>query len=143
MVELFLNTPSHHRVHHGRNPQYIDKNYAGALIIWDRMFGTFEPEDETVIYGITVAPKTWNPFYDQFSNFYHLLKSASRSSPPTKLLYFLKPPGWNPKEGEVPPSLKSRKVQPQGEEHPFLFSKHGIRNGDGRHNFLSITEQEP
>lgn len=52
-LEWIFNTPSHHRVHHGRNPQYIDKNYAGVLIIWDRLFGSFEPERETVRYGIT------------------------------------------------------------------------------------------
>lgn len=59
-VEYVFNTPSHHRVHHGRNPQYIDKNYGGVLIIWDRLFGTFEPEMETVEYGIVRQPKTDN-----------------------------------------------------------------------------------
>lgn len=58
--EYIFNTPSHHRVHHGRNPQYIDKNYGGVLIIWDRLFGTFEPEVETVEYGIVRQPKTDN-----------------------------------------------------------------------------------
>ncbi|HSQ00374.1 MAG TPA: sterol desaturase family protein [Candidatus Dormibacteraeota bacterium] len=52
-VEAWLNTPSHHRVHHGANPQYLDKNYAGVLIVWDRLFGTFEPERERVMYGLT------------------------------------------------------------------------------------------
>lgn len=61
--ELIFNTPSHHRVHHGTNPQYIDKNYAGSLIIWDKMFGTFEPENEPVIYGVTEPLDSWNPFY--------------------------------------------------------------------------------
>lgn len=58
--EYVFNTPSHHRVHHGRNPQYIDKNYGGMLIIFDRMFGTFEPEVEPVDYGIVRQPKTNN-----------------------------------------------------------------------------------
>lgn len=58
--EYIFNTPSHHRIHHGRNPQYIDKNYGGVLIIWDRLFGTFEPEVETVEYGIVRQPKTDN-----------------------------------------------------------------------------------
>lgn len=52
-LEWFMNTPSHHRVHHARNPKYLDKNYAGIFIIWDRMFGTFEPEEEPVVYGVT------------------------------------------------------------------------------------------
>lgn len=60
--EKIFNTPSHHRVHHGRNPQYIDKNYAGSLIIWDKLFGTFEPEGEPVEYGVTEPLDTWNPF---------------------------------------------------------------------------------
>jgi len=60
-IEYVFNTPSHHRVHHGRNPQYIDKNYGGTLIVFDRLFGTFEPEGEEVVYGITHMPKSWNP----------------------------------------------------------------------------------
>lgn len=59
-VEYILNTPSHHRVHHGVNPQYQDKNYAGVFIIWDRMFGSFEPEVEKVRYGITTPLNSYN-----------------------------------------------------------------------------------
>ncbi|MCL1125298.1 sterol desaturase family protein [Shewanella surugensis] len=66
ILEWILNTPSHHRVHHGRNPQYIDKNYAGVFIIWDRLFGTFEPEKERVLYGITHSVKSFNPFVVTF-----------------------------------------------------------------------------
>lgn len=63
--EYVLNTPSHHRVHHGKNPEYIDKNYGGTLIIWDRLFGTFveEREDTPVIYGITQQVSSHNPLY--------------------------------------------------------------------------------
>jgi sterol desaturase/sphingolipid hydroxylase (fatty acid hydroxylase superfamily) len=66
-LEWLFNTPSHHRVHHGRNPQYIDKNYAGVLIIWDKLFGTFVPEEETVIYGITKPVNSFNPLKVTFS----------------------------------------------------------------------------
>ncbi len=59
-VEYFLNTPSHHRVHHGVNEQYLDKNYAGIFMIWDRMFGTFVGEEEKVRYGITTPLKSYN-----------------------------------------------------------------------------------
>ena len=52
-IEFIFNTPSHHRVHHGSQEQYLDKNYGGILIIWDRMFGSFEPEEERVRYGLT------------------------------------------------------------------------------------------
>lgn len=60
-IEFIMNTPSHHRVHHGSNAQYLDTNYGGILIIWDRLFGSFEPEDERVVYGLTKNIKTFNP----------------------------------------------------------------------------------
>jgi sterol desaturase/sphingolipid hydroxylase (fatty acid hydroxylase superfamily) len=60
-IEWFFNTPSHHRVHHGSNKQYIDKNYGNLLIIWDRMFGTFEPEEEPVKFGLVNNVNTYNP----------------------------------------------------------------------------------
>jgi hypothetical protein len=56
-----MNTPSHHRVHHATNPQYIDRNHAGILIIWDRLFGSFEPEREPCVYGLTSNIGTFNP----------------------------------------------------------------------------------
>ena len=59
--EAILNTPSHHRVHHARNPKYIDKNHAGTFIIWDKMFGTFKEEEERPTYGITKNLNSWNP----------------------------------------------------------------------------------
>jgi len=61
-VEWIFNTPSHHRVHHGSNPQYIDKNYGNWLIVWGRMFGTFQAEDEPVVYGLTHQVGTNNPW---------------------------------------------------------------------------------
>jgi sterol desaturase/sphingolipid hydroxylase (fatty acid hydroxylase superfamily) len=60
-IELVMNTPSHHRVHHATNPQYIDRNHAGILIIWDRMFGSFEPEKQRCNYGLTTNINTFNP----------------------------------------------------------------------------------
>lgn len=62
-LEYVFNTPSHHRVHHGINEQYLDKNYAGIFIIWDRLFGTFEPEVEPVVYGITKPIESYNPLW--------------------------------------------------------------------------------
>jgi sterol desaturase/sphingolipid hydroxylase (fatty acid hydroxylase superfamily) len=58
--EAVFNTPSHHRVHHGSNPEYLDKNYAGILIVWDRLFGTFEPERAPVLYGLTKNIESFN-----------------------------------------------------------------------------------
>jgi alkylglycerol monooxygenase len=60
-LEWILNTPSHHRVHHASNPQYIDKNFAGSLIIWDRLFGTFVEEQEKPVYGVTEPFESYNP----------------------------------------------------------------------------------
>ena len=60
-IEWVFNTPSHHRVHHGSNKQYIDKNYGNLLIIWDRIFGTFEPEEEPVRFGLVNNVNTYNP----------------------------------------------------------------------------------
>ena len=60
-LEAVLNTPSHHRVHHGANEQYLDRNYGGILVIWDRLFGSFEPEGERVRYGLTTNIETFNP----------------------------------------------------------------------------------
>ncbi|MGY5451422.1 sterol desaturase family protein [Agarivorans sp. MS3-6] len=66
-LEWIFNTPSHHRVHHGRNPQYIDKNYAGVLIIWDKLFGSFEQEQQPVEYGITQPINSFNPLVVTFN----------------------------------------------------------------------------
>ncbi len=61
LLEMFMNTPSHHRVHHGSNDKYIDKNYGNLLIVWDRLFNTFEKEEETVIFGLVKNVDTFNP----------------------------------------------------------------------------------
>ncbi|SHE60624.1 sterol desaturase family protein [Pedobacter caeni] len=96
-LEWILNTPSHHRVHHGSNPKYIDKNHAGTLIIWDRIFGTFQQEEEQVYYGITTPLASWNPLWANIHYWDELLKTA-RQSPrwQDKINVFLKPPGWFP-----------------------------------------------
>ncbi|WP_372872278.1 sterol desaturase family protein [Shewanella sp.] len=75
-LEWLFNTPSHHRVHHGSNPQYIDKNYAGVLIIWDRLFGTFVKEEETVRYGITKPVNSFNPLVVTFSEWRDMFRDA-------------------------------------------------------------------
>jgi sterol desaturase/sphingolipid hydroxylase (fatty acid hydroxylase superfamily) len=78
-LEWWLNTPSHHRVHHGVNPQYQDKNYAGALIIWDRLFGTFAPEVEPVVYGITTPLGSFNPVWANVHIFAGIARNAWRT----------------------------------------------------------------
>jgi len=98
-VEFIFNTPSHHRVHHGSNRQYWDKNYGGILIIWDRMFGTFEPEIETVRYGISEPLHSTNPVKVFFHGITRLArKIGSVEGFKNKFLVLIKPPDWIPKE---------------------------------------------
>jgi sterol desaturase/sphingolipid hydroxylase (fatty acid hydroxylase superfamily) len=94
--EAFFNTPSHHRVHHATNPQYLDRNHAGIFIIWDKLFGTFEPEIEKPVYGLVTNINTYNPIKIAFLEWVNLFKDAvkSKTSLSNKLNYFIKPPGW-------------------------------------------------
>jgi sterol desaturase/sphingolipid hydroxylase (fatty acid hydroxylase superfamily) len=93
-LEFFLNTPSHHRVHHGQNPQYINKNYAGSLIIWDKIFGTFEPEDETVRYGVTEPLTRFNPFYANIKVALDTWYYTQGHPILSRLKAFIMPPEW-------------------------------------------------
>jgi alkylglycerol monooxygenase len=95
--EYIFNTPSHHRVHHGRNPKYIDKNHGGTLIIFDRLFGTFQPEEEEVVYGVTKPLNTWSPIWANI-DYYKDLANAVQSAPTwgDKLRMLYKNPGWQP-----------------------------------------------
>lgn len=74
MKRKFFNTPSAHRVHHGSNESYIDKNYGGTLIIFDRLFGTYQPETEKVNYGVTTGFFSNNPFKLNFLPLYQYIK---------------------------------------------------------------------
>lgn len=98
-IEFIFNTPSHHRVHHGRDPKYIDKNHAGSLIIWDRLFGTFQEEEERPTYGITKPLNTWNPVW---ANLQHYVDMAGqlRETPgfANKMGVIWNKPGWRPRE---------------------------------------------
>ena len=94
--EAVFNTPSHHRVHHATNPQYLDRNHAGILIIWDKLFGSFEPEVEKPVYGLTTNINTYNPIKIAFHEWIDLLKDVLMSdvSFANRFKYFFKPPGW-------------------------------------------------
>lgn len=95
--EWVFNTPSHHRVHHGRDPKYIDKNHAGTLIIWDKMFGTFQEEEERPTYGITKPVNSWNPVWANFSHYAEMAKEIKQIPVWTdKLKYIFAKPGWLP-----------------------------------------------
>ena len=91
--EYIFNTPSHHRVHHGSNKQYIDKNYGNLLIVWERMFGTFELEKESVKYGLVKNVKTFNPIKITFMEWSNILKDIKNSNNIKESLYlFFGPP---------------------------------------------------
>jgi sterol desaturase/sphingolipid hydroxylase (fatty acid hydroxylase superfamily) len=92
-LEWIFNTPSHHRVHHGSNKQYIDKNYGNLLIIWDRLFGTFEPEEEVVTFGLVNNVNTYNPIKITFMGWSSMFKDIRNSQSFKEALYlFLGPP---------------------------------------------------
>jgi len=92
---VIFNTPSHHRVHHGRNPIYLDRNHAGIFIIWDKIFGTFEPEAETVDYGLTKNIHTYNPVRIAFHEWGAMLKDLwNAKSWRGRLGYLVMRPGW-------------------------------------------------
>lgn len=93
--EAVLNTPSHHRVHHATNPQYLDRNYGGILILWDRLFGTFEREVERPVYGLTTNIKTFNPVRIAFHEWGSVLRDVVRApSTRDRLSFALRGPGW-------------------------------------------------
>ncbi len=94
--EAVMNTPSHHRVHHATNPRYLDRNYAGVFIIWDKMFGTFtaEVEDEQIRYGIVKQLGSFNLLWNVFHEWIGIAQDLWRAPWGSKLGYLLGPPGW-------------------------------------------------
>ena len=103
-IELIFTTPSHHRVHHGVNFRYLDKNFGEFLIIWDRIFGSFEEEDEKVVYGIYDHPRSWNPISINF-HYYAVLWKLAVAAPFLwdKIRIWFMPTGWRPRGLEAPP----------------------------------------
>jgi sterol desaturase/sphingolipid hydroxylase (fatty acid hydroxylase superfamily) len=98
-LEWVMNTPSHHRVHHAINARYLDANYAGVLIIWDRIFGTFVPEDnkEPIRYGIISQLGTFNPFRVALHEWAGIFRDVLSAKSPREVLgYMFGPPGWSP-----------------------------------------------
>ncbi len=105
-LEWVLNTPSHHRVHHATNPRYLDSNYAGVLIIWDRLFGTFveETKEDKPIYGVVSNIHTFNPFRIAFHEWIGMARDVGQAKTWRERLNFaFGPPGWSP-DGSRPTS---------------------------------------
>lgn len=114
-LEYILNTPSHHRVHHGRDPKYIDKNHAGVFIVWDRLFGTFQEEEERPTYGVTQPVDTWNPVWANIKPYTAMvqqIQATPRWTDRLKVLY--KKPGWRPEDQggyQPPPEVDKKQYQ--------------------------------
>lgn len=118
-IEWIFNTPSHHRVHHATNPIYLDSNYAGTLIIWDRMFGTFVPEleRERPRYGIIKNLGTFNPLMIAFHEWIGILKDLRSARNIGEVAgYLFGPPGWSPDGSRLTSAqIKSRWAQHGGD----------------------------
>ena len=96
-LEWVLNTPSHHRVHHASDEKYLDTNYAGILIIWDRLFGTFQVEEERPTYGLTKNLTTYNPVRIAFHEYAAILRDVRKPNPwRVRLGYVFRRPAWKP-----------------------------------------------
>ena len=120
-LEKIIVTPSHHRVHHAINPEYIDRNYGQILILWDKWFGTYQPELENVkpVYGITRPVQTWNPVKINFMHMWLLIKDAWRAkSWKDKVRIWMMPTGWRP--ADVAERYPVHKI-----EDVYNFEKYG------------------
>jgi sterol desaturase/sphingolipid hydroxylase (fatty acid hydroxylase superfamily) len=96
-IEFFFNTPSHHRVHHGANEVYLDRNYGGILIVWDRIFGSFQGETERPRYGLTENIRTFKPTRVAFHEFIDLARDVRAAENwRDRLGYVFRGPGWSP-----------------------------------------------
>ncbi|XP_042672801.1 alkylglycerol monooxygenase [Centrocercus urophasianus] len=138
-LEWILNTPSHHRVHHGRNPYCIDKNYGGTLIIWDRIFGTFEAEDAKVVYGLTHPVNSFDPILLQLRPLARIWNTFW-ATPGfwNKLSVIFKGPGWGP--GKPRLGLPEEIPAVTGNEVPFNPSVPAYLNCYAVVHFAVITE---
>lgn len=121
--EWVFNTPSHHRVHHGRNPRYIDRNHAGTLIIWDRIFGTFVEETDEPVYGVVKPLRSVNPIWANIAGWADIAAVAARASRfKDRLLPLVAAPGWRPAE-QGGPLIPPEVSRPQDESEYLPVSR--------------------
>ena len=133
-IEWIFNTPSHHRVHHGINPKYIDKNHAGTLIIWDKLFGTFQAEEEEAVYGTVKPLASWNPVWANVQYWIGLAKKTAKTPGAlNKLKVWFAKPGWQPAE--------MGGMRPIPEVDPATFVKYDPRipGGSGAYVFFHFV----
>ncbi|MBF4519304.1 sterol desaturase family protein [Flavobacterium sp. ANB] len=134
-VENILVTPSHHRVHHAINPEYLDKNHSQIFIFWDKLFGTFQAELDDVppVFGITRPANTWNPIKINFQHLSLLISDAWRAENwKDKLTIWFKPTGWRPENFE-------EKYPVNKIENVFNFEKYGTQNSQ-KLIYWSVTQ---
>ncbi len=136
-IELVFNTPSHHRVHHATNPRYLDSNYAGTLIIWDRMFGTFveELDEDVPRYGLVHNIATFNPFRVAFHEWIGIWRDVRRPGLTLRqrLGYMFMPPGWtHDGSRDTSETLKARYVRlnPSEAGKPGLPQAQALESGE-------------
>lgn len=111
LLDNFLNTPSVHRVHHGSNRKYLDKNYGGILMIWDHLFGTFQAEEEKVRYGITEPLNSSNPLAINFKEYWLIVKDVRSSNNLKEAIgYVFGRPGWKPEKAGADKGKSLEKV---------------------------------
>ena len=117
-IEFIFNTPSHHRAHHGRNPRYIDKNYGGTLIVFDRLFGTFVPETEAPDYGLVRQVRSHNPIWLTIHEWVAMLRDMARPGRwQERLKHAWAPPEWE-RNRDNPPHASERPSRPHRTTRP-------------------------
>ncbi len=110
-IEFLFNTPSHHRVHHGSDIKYLDRNHGGIFIIWDRLFGTFQEEEERPRYGLVKNIRSYNPLYIAFHEWIDLLRDFFKArNLRERIAYIFGPPGWSP-DGSRKTTKQLRQLQ--------------------------------
>ena len=122
-LEWILVTPSNHRVHHARNDQYVDRNYGGVFIVWDRLFGSYqeEMEDDPVVYGLRKPLNSWNPLWANIHVYWRLLLDFLHTPGlANKFRLLVKPPGWRPPEQLTRCQLKARNVDLESRFDPTV-----------------------
>ena len=128
-LDYVFNLPEHHRVHHAINPRYLDKNYGATLIVWDRWFGTFEPEEEAPVYGITKPLASFNPLWAQVHYWVDLARLSRRAHGLDKLRLFYKGPAWQPAGVQI--------ALPH-EVSPATFTKYDVPLSRARAGYLLL-----
>lgn len=127
-VDWIMNLPSHHRVHHAINPQYLDKNYAATLIVWDRIFGTYIEEDETCVYGITKPLASFNPLWAQVHYYIEIARRAARATGFDRVHVWFASPAWAAKnETKYSADVKTRpkyEVTTSRETRRYVFAQY-------------------